>query len=166
MREKITITEEMHVEKEWFEEARKQTFETLPDFVNHVMNDYIHDYGAICHAVSACALAAAWAANHSPNGGITVFQASFVMWDFVKQWSFRTNKAGLKIIDYDEMLYPQYDETFDKTISANVWESLQEQAKDLLANDTIAVPRVRGHWKSIADGNVPFGYKVKKQEEF
>ena len=32
---KIKITEEMHVEKEWFEQAREQTLETLPDFINH-----------------------------------------------------------------------------------------------------------------------------------
>lgn len=38
---KIAITEEMHIEKEWLEQAKKQTLETLPDFMNHVMNDYI-----------------------------------------------------------------------------------------------------------------------------
>ena len=88
MNNKTPITEEMHLEKEWFELARKQTLETLPGFINYVMNDYMHDYGTICHAVAACALASAWAANDSPNGGITGFQANFVMWDFVKQWGY------------------------------------------------------------------------------
>ena len=97
--DKIVITEEMHLEKEWFEDAKKQTIETLPDFMNHVLNDYDHDYGTIVHAVSACAIASAYAANHSENGGITVFQADCVMWNFIKQWMFSDNKCGLRIID-------------------------------------------------------------------
>ena len=40
-KEKIVATEEMHLEKEWFEEAGKQTLETLPAFMDHVLNDYI-----------------------------------------------------------------------------------------------------------------------------
>ena len=161
---KIKITEEMHVEKEWFEQAREQTLETLPDFINHVMNDYIHDYGTVCHAISACAIAAAWAADNTENGGITGFQASFVMWNFVKQWSYSSNKCGLKIIDYDDMLHPQYEHKFtQKTISSDIWESLQERAKELLEENKngIAHPDVREHWKSIVNGVVPFGYVVK-----
>ena len=165
--DKIVITEEMHLEKEWFEQAKKQTFETLPDFMNHVMNDYIHDYGTVCHAVSACALAAAWAANDSKGarGGITGFQAAFVMWDFIKQWDYSSNKCGLKIVDYDDMLYPQYDHKFDKTISSNTWEALQERAKELLSENenSIVHPDVREHWKSIVNGLVPFGYTVKNE---
>lgn len=161
---KIKITEEMHVEKEWFEQAREQTLETLPDFINHVMNDYIHDYGTVCHAISACAIAAAWAADNTENGGITGFQASFVMWNFVKQWSYSSNKCGLAIIDYDKMLFPQYEEMFTKkTISFATWKRLQERAKELLAEkeNGIAHPDVREHWKSVANGVVPFGYVVK-----
>ena len=63
--DKMAITEEMHLEKEWFEQAREQKLETLPEFMNHILNDYRHDYGTICHAISACALAAAWAADNS-----------------------------------------------------------------------------------------------------
>lgn len=167
MNNKTPITEEMHLEKEWFELARKQTFEALPSFVNHVMNDYMHDYGTICHAVAACALAAAWAADDSPNGGITGFQANFVMWDFVKQWGFRNNKTGLKLIDYDEMLYPQYKERFEKVLSVSVWESLQERAKECLNEESsFAAEEVKKHWENIVSGNVPFGYKVKDKYKY
>lgn len=165
---KIAITEEMHVEKEWFEQAKKQTLETLPDFTSHVMNDYTHDYGTICHAVSACAIAAAWAADSTENGGITGFQAGFVMWDFVRQWSYSSNKCGLAIIDYDKMLFPQYKDEFTKEISLETWEALQERAKELLAekeNGIIPVSDcVYKHWKQIANGVVPFGYTVKEEQ--
>ena len=98
----------MHPEKEWFKQAKKQTIETLPEFMNHIMNDYCHDYGTVCHAVAACAMAAVYAANHHPSGGITGFQAGFVMWDIIRQTNYPSNKCGMKLIDYDNMLYPQY----------------------------------------------------------
>lgn len=164
--EKKMITEEMHIEKEWFEQARKQTIETLTDFMNHVMGDYVHDYGTICHAVSACAIAAVYAANHHPSGGITVFQAFGVMWDIIRQLNFRFNKCGMKLVDYDDMLYPQYESNYDKTISPAAWKSLQEAAKEKIEEDEkeggFASPEVVQHWESIVNGTVPFGYKVKE----
>ena len=166
---KIAITEKMHIEKEWFEQAKKQTLETLPGFMNHIMNDYIHDDGTICHAVSACAIAAAWAADSIENGGITGFQAGFVMWDFVKEWSYSSNKCGLKMVDYDEMLYPQYEEKFTKkTISFVTWKRLQARAKELLAEEENGIIPVFDcaykHWEQIANGVVPFGYTVKEEQ--
>lgn len=164
MMERIIINEEMHLEKEWFAEARKQTMDTLPAFIDKIMNGYVHDYGTICHAVAACAIAAAWAANSAPSGGITGFQAGFVMWDFIKQWSFSDNECGLKIMDYDNMLYPQYEYRFEKTISPETWKKLQEKAKERLLMDRhTAHPLVVEHWERIADGNVPFGYVVKEE---
>ena len=130
--DKIAITEEVHPETDWFEQAKTQTLETLPEFVNHVLNDYEHDYGTICHAVSACALAAAWAACEI--AGLTSFQAGFVMWDFIHEWIYSSNKCGMKIIDYDDMLYPQYEHKFEKTIKPDVWFMLQKEAKNRLEN--------------------------------
>lgn len=162
------INEEEHLEKEWFEEAKKQTIETLPNFINHIMNNYEHDYGTICHALSACALGAVYAANHHEQGGITGFQAGFVMWDFIREWMYSRNKTGLRIVDYDDMLYPQYEEKFDKVISKRTFEGIQKVAQerlDELKNGNTAHPYVIKHWKSIVSGNVPFGYRIKEDEE-
>lgn len=162
--EKVKITEEMRLEKEWFEEARKQTLETLPKFIDHVMNDYEHDYGTVCHAISACAIAAAWAANESEGacGGITGFQAGFIMWDFIRQWSYRNNKTALKVVNYDDMLYPQHWDKFEKTITKRTWERIQEEAELRLNEDRgyPVHPDVKAHWESIVAGNVPFGYTI------
>lgn len=162
MNKKIIANEEMHLEKEWFKKAIDQTFETLPDFIKHVMDDYEHDYGTVCHAISACAIAAAWAANSMDGacGGITGFQAGFVMWDFIRQWQHNGNKTGLQIIDWDNMLYPQYAYKFDKTIPKSIWHKIQEQAGENLKNFPDADDRVIEHWKSIVNGKVPFGYRV------
>lgn len=158
----------MHPEKEWFEQAKNQTIKTLPEFINHVMNDYEHDYGTVVHAISACAIAATWAANKEDGarGGITGFQAGFVMWDFVRQFMYNSNKCGLNIIDYDKMLYPQYEDKFQKTINKSTWEALQEQAKeninDVKNHGRTVHPEIVLHWKMIADGHVPFGYTVNE----
>lgn len=154
------ITEEMHLEKEWYKEAEEQTTDTLNSFINHIMNDYEHNYGTICHALSACALATIYACNKAEQGGITMFQASMVMWGIVRQLLYPDNKCGLRMIDYDDMLYPQYDDKFDKTIDSYTFNALQNEAKELLEKDS-AHPHVIAHWQSIVDGVVPFGYKIK-----
>lgn len=159
------ISEEQHLEKIWFEEAEKQTIETLPQFINHIMNDYEHDYGTICHAIAACSLAAAWAVNKHEQGHITGIQASFVIWDFIKEWMYSGNQSGLRIVDYDDMLYPQYESKFDKIISKRTFDNIQKAAQerlDQVKQGREVHPDVIKHWESIVAGNVPFGYKIKE----
>ena len=93
--------------------------------------------------------------------GITGFQAGFVMWDFIKDWSFRGNKCGLKIVNYDDMLYPQYNHKFQKTISKDTFEALQKAAENNLKKHQYSSSAVINHWESIVDGNVPFGYIIE-----
>lgn len=161
---KQQIDESMHLEKEWFEQAGKvKTIEEFETFVNHILNDYEHDYGTACHAVAACALAGAWLGCEKE--GLSGFQAGFVMWDFIKNWIKVGNTCGMKLVDYDDMLYPQYDYKFDKTINQDTWHHLQEEAKRQLKEAKRVHPAVKEHWKNIAMGIVPFGYQVKEDNE-
>lgn len=159
---KITVTEEMHPEKEWFEEACHMKAENLPAFYEKMTHAYNHDYGTACHAVAACALAAAWAACGEDEAGLTGFQAGFVMWDFIKNWTKQGNVCGLRLVDYDDMLYPQYWHKFEKTIPAGNWKCIQEKARENLKEVSMAHDEVIKHWTRIADGEVPFGYRVEK----
>ena len=155
---RIAITEEMDVHKDWYKQAKEQTRETLTDFIDHLSNDYEHDYGTICHALTAGAIATAWVINRGPQGGITGFQAGAVMWEFIRNWNHV--EGPLRLVDYKNMLYPQYEDDFQKTMSKDAWEYLQKKAKEGLA-DTGGTPNVRMHWQSIVDGIVPFGYKIE-----
>lgn len=131
---KEQITEEMKIHEKWFEEARKQTVDTLPEFVRHLVEDYGHDYGTICHAITAAGLAGMYAVENSPAGGITGFQAGFCMWGIVRQWSYRNNKCGLKMMDYDDLLYPQHEHKFKAiSISAKVLEAVRKEAANKIA---------------------------------
>lgn len=148
----------------WYAEAKKQTLETLPDFMKHLLCDEPHSYESICDAIAACAVAAAWAGDKSPQGGITGWQGSWVMWNFIQNWMGKQDSCGLKLVDYDDMLFPQYEYKFtEKTISSDTWNSIQKKANELLIEvDGYTSPKVIEHWKSIVNGVVPFGYTVKE----
>lgn len=158
------ITENDHLEIEWYDEAKEQTLETLPEFMNHVLNDYEHDYGTICKAIAACGAAAMYAANATEQGGITGFQASCINWEIQKAWGSFVTHTGARLINFDDMIFPQYENRFEKTMDMETWESIQEYARDRLkAAAEEMTPRVRSHMESIVAGNVPFGYKIKEE---
>ena len=150
---------EQEFRDKYYGKAKEQTLETLPDFLNDMLSES-HSYGSICCAVAGSAIAAASASNKHKNAGITGFQAGAVMWEFIRQWMYSSNKCGLSIIDYDNMLYPQHADHFERTISSDCWDELRKQAKESLKGD-MGVDEVRQHWQSIVDGKVPFGYTVK-----
>lgn len=152
-----TVTEQdKDIIKGWYDEARKQTPETVGAFIQKLMSENGFDYGSICHALAASALAGAYAADRSEQGGITGFQSGFVMWQFVKEWLHED--GPMKMVRYDNMLYPQYEDKFQKTMTPDTFKWLQEQAAKKLADSDRASPSVVAHWQSIVDGTVPFGY--------
>lgn len=156
----LPIKESMRFQDDWYKEAQEiQTLESLSEFLHHLMNDYKHDYGTICHAISAGAVATAVAMNCHSQGRITGYQASFIMWGFIQEWMHKRKKP-LRLTDFDDMLYPQYYYRFH-TISPETWEYLQKTAKRRLDESPTAHPRVREHWSSIVNGVVPFGYTVE-----
>lgn len=163
--ERKAITEEMHLEKEWFEQSKKiQTLDELTQFIKKVLTSYSHDYGTACHAIAACAVACAWYGSYIEC--ITGFQASFVMWDFIRNWTKGHNKCGLRLVDYDDFLFPQYAYKYDKVLSADTWEAIQKEATRCLDEDSDgASSNVINHWKNISEGVVPFGYRVEEENK-
>jgi hypothetical protein len=149
--------------KAQLENERKniESFDDLVSFLERVKNTCNTGYGTAPRAIAQAALATAW--YLSSEFGITGFQAGCTMWDFIRDWSFPTNECGMKIVNYDNMLYPQYADSFEKTISKDTFESLQRAAEKNLEkyNGEYTSSFVISHWRSIVDGNVPFGYIVK-----
>ena len=147
--------------KEQLEKERKdiKSFDDLVTFLQRVKDTCNTGYGTAPRAIAQAALATAW--YLASDFGITGFQASFVMWDFIRDWQYSSNECGMKIVDYDNMLYPQYDDKFDKTISKDTYEALKKVAERKLKESTYAHPNVINHWKSIVDGNIPFGYSIR-----
>ena len=147
--------------KEQLEKERRdiKSFDDLIAFLQRVKDTCNTGYGTAPRAIAQAALATAW--YLASDFGITGFQASFVMWDFVRDWLYPDNECGMKIVNYDNMLYPQYEYQYEKTISKDTFEALQKAARKKLEERKAAHPAVIAHWQSIVDGNVPFAYVTK-----
>lgn len=160
--EKKEITEEMELQKEWYERAKSMRPEDFPEFFREMTEDYIHDYGTVCHAMAAVGLAAMFAFNNSEGacGGITGFQAGCVMWEVIRYMNYENNKCGLRLLDMDDLLYPQYEHKFT-AISKDTWDAVKKEARKRLLERGAAHPDVVAHWESIVEGNVPFGLRIE-----
>ena len=141
--------------------AKRKNIKSFDDLVEFLKEVHNHNtgYGVAPRAIAQAALAVAW--YFASEFGITGFQAGFVMWDFIRDWNRTGNKTGLKLIDYDDMLYPQYDHKFEKTIKRDTWVSIQKEAKKRLEEGGKVHPDVAKHWQSIVDGIPPFGYTIE-----
>lgn len=142
---------------EWFEKAKQvQTIEQFKELYDYLFNGNIcHTYDSAAHAVSA--LAVAGGSLGAFTEGITGFQASVVKFDFIRQWDNIGKSVGLKVINYDDLLYPQYVEKFPlKVIKKNVWLALQRACKEKLEVDgRCACYKVRQYWGDICNGIIP-----------
>lgn len=63
--EKKAITEDMGLQKEWYERAKSMKPEDFAEFFRELTEDYEHDYGTVCHAMAAVGLAAMRAFDRS-----------------------------------------------------------------------------------------------------
>lgn len=159
------MSNEQAVKKE-LETKRKniESFYDLVDFLNDVKENYGYGYGEMARAIAQAGLATM---NYfALEFGITGFQASCLIWDVIKDWSFSDNKCGLRIINYDDMLYPQYKYYFEKIIPESTFKRIQNEALQNIAvmginRDKAKNDNLYSHWFSIADGNPPFEYKIR-----
>lgn len=171
MEEKKKKMDEFEAAKCVREMGRKiSTPDDVKGLVEKVMKDFNYEYGVAPRSLAAALVSIA--CYMSEEMGLTGFQASFVMWDFIRGYMKTGNKCGMKLVDYDDMLYPQYGHKFDKKISKETWKEIQNQAKlnlEKYENEkvygTYVSPSVANHWKSIVDGTVPFGFEVEEEEE-
>jgi len=165
MRKLDESTEETQaILEEWREEAHAMTMENLPEFLERITKEYEHDYGTICHAISIGGIATMYAINNSDQGGITGFQAGAVMWENIMNWDSSYRGKPLTLVDYSNMLYPQYEYKFQKTISNSTRDYLIKEAKRNLKENPDANPDVIEHWKQISEGVVPFNHRIVKDD--
>jgi hypothetical protein len=141
--------------------ARAKEVRTLEDFdalFHDLTENETHDYSTICYAVVAMAVAATKAIDRSKVGGITGFQASCCMWDFMEQFNGITPPS--KLLQYNDMLYPQLLYKFDKVVSTETWEWVKEKAYQNILQYPNSHPDVLKHWQSILRGELPEGFIV------
>lgn len=150
----------------WFKKAKHniRTPNDLRDFANelfgHVLGMKGEDYYNYS-GLAASALSLASANLCACVFSMSAFQMGCVMWDFIDNTILEEHDVGMRLVNYNDMLYPQYRYRFDRKIDKETWESLRGKAAELLSKKTPMDSGVKRHIKSIADGKVPFGYKVE-----
>lgn len=143
----------MRSEKE-MRESKVPTFDT-PDELMTYINGLVepedtHDYGTCVYAMSMAATAAFNFVAHKL--GVTGFQASCADMDILART--RGWKHGFRILNYADLLYPQYRNKFDGCnyesllIENGAW--LRDEATKLLTENGTAHPAVREHWQRLA----------------
>lgn len=139
-----------------------KSMDGLKILFDEIMSEEL-DYGTVVLAGSAMMIASFNVVNRSNQGGMTGFQASFVAHEMIKQ--FMNILPPYQVLDFNKMLFPQYRDDFENTISYDTWDHLQTKAKEYIANVKEPNENVLGHWQSILKGVIPFGYKIKPKEK-
>lgn len=135
-------------EKEMYE-SKVPWFETMEELETYIegLCDQTHDYGTCCYAVSMAAVATfQYMAQYF---GITGFQAGYADMDILRRT--RNMKNGFRILDYDNLLYPQYKDrfpTWDSLIDEHI-EHLAKAAQEKLDKFEHAHPDVKAYWKKL-----------------
>ena len=165
---RIALEEKRDAEiwKKWYEEARRCRLDdgSLLKFMKRLVGKYEHDYGTIVHAMTAAAIAGAYAVEKSPQGGITGFQHGCFIMEFLAEERFRNNKFGFFLRDVDDILYPQYQELFCKLqIPRKQADRISQEARVRLAEKDAAAPSVRDWWQRLADGNFPEWVEIREE---
>lgn len=153
------ITEEDGVHKEWYERSKDlKDLSDLNGFFNELLEDYEHDYGTICHAMAAAAVATVRVMNKQPQGGITGFQASAVQWEIIKKLGAFPLEEGepARLCTGNDLLYPQSSYRWG-TITPETRDWLKKKADEKLqeADHESVHPNVLAHWKKLSSGWEP-----------
>lgn len=146
------------------EEARKvRTKKDLKKLLKRLTKEKL-DYGTAVWAVCAGMKATFNFLNEGIN--LTGFQVGFVAWDMLFEYMLHGNKTGARVVDYDNLLYPQNGYKFEKVISRETFEAVQKEAVRLLKEVPAerVNPKVKEHWEKIVNGELPFGFELEKDE--
>lgn len=109
----------------------------------------------------ARAAAAALCAVENALGHGSGTMSGMAIWKFIRLVNpMLVGKVGARIINYEDMLYPQYREHF-QSIPLDVWKTMQKEAAERLRDGKARTKEVQEHWQRIVDGVVPFGFRVR-----
>lgn len=124
----------------WF-----KTIKELNQYIS-ILTTRKHDYGTCVYAMSMCSLATYYYTSSKLD--VTGFQARCADLDFITRTS--GMKHGFMIVNYENLLYPQYDLLKDvEEQLTKARYNLKGEALKLLANNN-ACPEVVERWEEIA----------------
>ena len=157
-----TSDEFKEIEKGWYKEVDTLTTQAkFNRFVKKLTSGYEHDFGTSLRAL-ACIVNAT---IRFYGGGLTNMQASYLMWQIIRTTFGKKDKLGLKLIEFEWLLYPQLLYRFDTIINDETHQKLIELAKEKIVANPKASEEVIEHWKKIMTGWLPDFVKLEKESE-
>ena len=130
----------------------------LTSYIEETKEKYNTSYN---DAAYGPALAAIAAFNYTATQmGLSGFQASYSEMLFLKK--LRNIKHGFKILNFDNLLYPQYLKDFNlsaETLIRKNLDELKKAAKEGLERGLNASQEVRDHWTYITE--IPDSEKIE-----
>lgn len=144
----------------WYAEAYHMELERLPEFIRRMLLSKPDQEDGILHALVAGALATVAAMSKAYGKPMNAAIADKLMYRFVARW--RGIVGPIKILRFEQMLYPVFKQNFANTIGQGTWAWLQDTAARKLLRAKNPKADWRWHWQKIAqDKEVPFGWKVE-----
>ena len=157
-----TSKEFKELKQQWLEEVKTiNSKNKLDRFIKKIMTGYEHDYGTYVHAVSVCTKAFI----RYYGSEMTGFQASFLMWDIIRNTFGKQDKFGMQLIEYESILFPQMLYHFKVEFDNETHQKIIETAKQYLTEHTEAVNNVRKHWEKLASGWLPDCVSLKNDKK-
>ena len=149
------------------EEYRKcDTIEELSQYLKELI-EYKHDYNTSGYAIYKALLATEMMIAHQL--GTTGFQHGYAQLQYIK--ATKMSKTGIAFLDFDQLMYPQYDleskvkEWIEehKTSPEFIKEVKRKIAEDDKA-DFKAHPNVRDHWERLVQNSLTKERGMKQDE--
>lgn len=150
----------------WFEKAKECRFDdgSLKKLLDHIANDYNLDYGTQAKATAAVAFAAASAFANEAK--LSHFQWEGAAMDLLGRMMCPYNKLGYAFLDYDNLLFPQYEYQFTtRRISKKTADKLVKEAKRLSSKkdkDGLVAEEVFEWWRKLAKGELPEWLEIRE----
>jgi hypothetical protein len=144
------------LQEQWYEQARQQTLETMPEFIRYLLDEYSHDAQTIVHAMVAGCLATLSAMNAHPEGDLGPSQSSQLLGLFIRKWARLDGPA--KIMSWAALLDPEYEDQCMR-VPEEVSLYLRSLARQVLDSKTYKNESHRIHLERIEQGEMPWGFK-------
>lgn len=150
------------IKEQWLEEVKTiNSKNKLDRFVKKVMQGYEHDYGTYVWALSVCTKAFI----RYYGSAMTGLQASFLMWQIIRDTFGKQDKIGLQLVEYESVLFPQTLNRLEITFDDEMHQKVMELAKQYLVEHKDANEKVREHWEKVASGWLPESVKLKENKK-
>lgn len=154
--------------KGWAEKAYQTDLEQIPEFVRGIVDNYKHTGISKVNVVNIAMTCMLKQFFDNKLFEMTEPEVDTAKWTLIKMLFPAMGDGPISLIKWNNLL-SRTAEPYFKSISQGTFDDIRSTAS-LLYNKYkdepgTYSPEDLAHWKSLIDGNVPFGYRIIEEEE-